>query len=143
VQKLNPIPNHRITHQRKVIFEELKRVQTHPTADEIYEVVRKRLPRISLGTVYRNLDILSENGLIQKLKPGIPQMRFDGNPREHLHITCSHCGSVEDANIEPSDDILENLENILGKLTKYGVFGHKLELMGFCGSCTKGENIPA
>lgn len=70
-------------------------------------------------------------------------MRFDGNPREHLHITSSHCGSVEDANIEPSDDILENLENILGKLTKYGVFGHKLELMGFCGSCTKRENIPA
>jgi Fur family ferric uptake transcriptional regulator len=59
-----------MTRQRRVILEELRKVNTHPSADEIYEIVRKRLPRISLGTVYRNLEILSESGDIQKLEPG-------------------------------------------------------------------------
>ena len=71
-------PNLRMTRQRRVILEELRKVKTHPSADEIYEIVRKRLPRISLGTVYRNLEILSESGDIQKLEPGCSLKRFDG-----------------------------------------------------------------
>ena len=59
--------NLRMTRQREVILEELRKVNTHPSADEIYEMVRKRLPRISLGTVYRNLEILSKSGDIKKL----------------------------------------------------------------------------
>ncbi len=57
---------HRITRQRRVILEELRRVNNHPSADEIYEIVRRRMPRISLGTVYRNLEMLTELGEIQK-----------------------------------------------------------------------------
>ncbi len=139
---MDPIPNHRMTHQRRVILEELKKVRSHPTADEIYETVRQRLPRISMGTVYRNLDVLSECGLIQKLQPVRTQMRFDGNPREHFHITCTRCQRVTDANIEPSDNIFQTLENTLGKLTKYGIFGHKLEFIGLCGNCMKQEYAP-
>jgi Fur family ferric uptake transcriptional regulator len=67
-----------MTRQRKVILEELRNVDTHPSADEIYEMVRKRLPHISLGTVYRNLEILSETGAIQKLELGCAQKKFDG-----------------------------------------------------------------
>ena len=72
-------PNLRMTRQRRVILEELRKVNNHPSAYEIYEFVRKRLPRISLGTVYRNLEILSESGDIQKLEPGCSLKRFDGN----------------------------------------------------------------
>jgi len=68
----------KMTKQRRVIVEELKKLKTHPTATLIYELVRKRLPRISLGTVYRNLDLLAEAGIIQKLETAGTQKRFDG-----------------------------------------------------------------
>ena len=125
----------RMTNQRSVILEELQRCQDHPTADEVYERVRKRLPRISMGTVYRNLDVLVSSGLIRKIGPDFPQMRFDGNTRDHYHMTCIGCGRVEDMGIPPQDDTVSRLETALGNLTKYGVFGHKLEFFGLCPEC--------
>jgi Fur family ferric uptake transcriptional regulator len=130
---------HRMTHQRQVILEEVMKDPHHPTADEIYDRVRRRLPRISMGTVYRNLDILSSSGFISKIEPGLPQMRFDGKTKEHYHITCMRCGKIEDAHIEPLDNALESLESSLGHLTKYGIFGHKLEFLGLCRSCMEAE----
>ena len=61
---------YRMTNQRQIILEEVKKVHSHPTADEVYERVRKKIPRISMGTVYRNLDVLSKTGLIRKIDPG-------------------------------------------------------------------------
>jgi len=75
-----------MTPQRKVILEEVCKEGEHLTADEIYDRVRKRLPRISMGTVYRNLDLMASQGLIRKLQPDYPQMRFDGNTRDHYHL---------------------------------------------------------
>lgn len=129
----------RMTHQRQVILEEVRNDHDHPTADEIYEKVRKRLPRISMGTVYRNLDVLTSCGLIRKIEPGRPQMRFDGETAEHYHTICKRCGKVEDAPIEPTDNTLELLEKALGKLTRYGIFGHRLEFIGLCRECLKRE----
>lgn len=125
----------RMTNQRSVILEELQRCHDHPTADEVYERVRKRLPRISMGTVYRNLDVLVSSGLIRKIGPEFPQMRFDGNTRDHYHMTCIGCGRVEDMGVPPQDDTVSQLETALGNLTKYGVFGHKLEFFGLCPEC--------
>ena len=130
-------PRHRMTKQRRVILEEVQRHGAHPTADEIYERVRKRLPRISMGTVYRNLDLLVSEGLIGRLRGDYPQMRFDPRTEDHYHITCLNCGKIEDAPIEPLHDPIKNLENVVGRLTKYGVFGHKLEFVGFCSECLK------
>ncbi len=126
---------YRMTHQRKVILEEVQKNHQHPSADEIYERVRKRLPKISMGTVYRNLDILASCGLIKKIEPDYPQMRFDGKTHEHYHIVCMECGKVKDVPIQPTDDNLKTLESALGKLTKYGIFGHKLEFVGLCEGC--------
>jgi Fe2+ or Zn2+ uptake regulation protein len=151
MNKLGIIPNkgpsfllskeqkYRMTHQRQVILEEVMKNLDHPTADEIYERVRRRLPRISMGTVYRNLDILASSRLISKLEPGLPQMRFDGKTKDHYHITCMRCGKIEDAHIEPLDDTIESLENALGHLTKFGIFGHKLEFLGLCKMCMEKE----
>jgi Fe2+ or Zn2+ uptake regulation protein len=136
---LNSDQKHRMTHQRQVILEEVEKDPSHPTADEIYARVRKRLPRISMGTVYRNLDILASCGLIHRLEPGLPQMRFDPVTNDHYHITCTQCGKIEDAPIESSDNALENLENALGRLTKHGIFGHKLEFVGLCRECLQKE----
>jgi len=133
----------RSTRQRQVILEEVKRSKTHPTADEIYERVRSRLPRISLGTVYRNLDLLAANGDIVKLDPGRSQMRFDGNLTPHYHMTCIHCGRIEDLALSGSDNPVDILETMTHRLTKYGVFGHKLEFVGVCAACaSKGLGFP-
>jgi len=126
---------YRMTNQRQVILEEIQKINTHPTADEVYEIVRRRLPRISLGTVYRNLEILSACGLIQKIGPLSSQMRFDGNTETHYHIRCNYCGRVEDAPIESMDDI----ESAVRSLSDYNIIGHKLEFIGICPKCKKGE----
>jgi Fur family ferric uptake transcriptional regulator len=123
-----------------MILKEVKESGAHPTADEIYERVKKKLPRISLGTVYRNLELLASEGLINRLEPEHPQMRFDWKTKDHYHITCMKCGAIEDADIEPSDNPLEHLENALGNLTKYGIFGHKLEFVGLCKKCREKED---
>lgn len=129
LQKKN---NLRLTRQRKVILEELKKLKTHPSADEVYEIVRQRLPRISLGTVYRNLEILSQLGEIQRLELGGSLRRFDGNPKNHYHIRCLGCGSVDDLMAGP----IENIENNICELTDYEVIGHRLEFLGFCRRCS-------
>ena len=71
------LPKMRLTTQRQVILEELGKVKSHPTANEVYDMVRKRLPRIGLGTVYRNLELMAESGMILKLEVGGTQKRFD------------------------------------------------------------------
>jgi Fe2+ or Zn2+ uptake regulation protein len=128
-----------MTHQRQVILEEIMKMDSHPTADEIYERVRTRLPKISMGTVYRNLDLLATSGLINRIDPGHPQMRFEGNLRDHYHVTCVRCGQIQDAEIEPLGDTLQNLESALGRMTKHGIFAHRLEFIGLCRECLAKE----
>jgi Fe2+ or Zn2+ uptake regulation protein len=125
--------NLRMTRQRKVILEELRKVSTHPSADEVYEMVRRRLPRISLGTVYRNLEILSESGDIQKLEPGCSLKRFDGNPYKHYHIRCTRCDRVVDA---PADlDLKIDHEQV--KTIGFKIMGYMLEFLGLCSHCSE------
>lgn len=124
---------YRMTRQREVILEEIRRAQVHPSADEVYEMVRKRLPRISLGTVYRNLEVLSEAGEIQKLELGGDIKRFDWNPAKHYHIRCLNCGRVDDAPVAP----LNRIEDELYGATVYTIFGHRLVFEGLCPQCTR------
>ncbi len=125
----------RMTRQRKVILEELRKLHTHPSADEIYEVVRHRLPRISLGTVYRNLEVLSELGEIQKLELSGLLKRFDGDTKKHYHIRCVRCSRVDDAPIAP----LNQLDNELYGATVFEIIGHNLEFTGLCPECSRKE----
>ena len=128
---MNPEKKLRMTPQRSLILEELRRVRTHPSADEVYAMVRRRMPRISLGTVYRNLETLSELGEIQKLEAGGALKRFDGNPKNHYHIRCTCCGKVVDAPF----DVMERLEERLDTPDGFLVFGHRLEFFGICAEC--------
>ena len=127
--------NLRMTRQRKVILEELRKLNTHPSADEIYEVVRQRLPRISLGTVYRNLEVLSELGEIQKLELSGLLKRFDWDTKKHYHIRCVRCSRVDDAPIAP----LNQLDNELYGATVFEIIGHNLEFTGLCPECSRKE----
>ena len=123
----------RMTRQRQVILEALRKVGSHPTAGEVYDMVRRRLPRVSLGTVYRNLEMLSECGMIQKLELGGAQRRFDGNARDHYHVRCIHCGRLEDAPVEP----VAAVESALRRVSDYEIIGHRLEFIGLCPRCKK------
>ena len=123
----------RMTRQRQVILEELRKVSTHPGADEIYTMVRRRMPRISLGTVYRNLEVLSELGEIRKIEMGGTLKRFDGKPDDHYHIRCMICQRVVDAPVK----LMPNIEKSLKGKTDFEILGHRIEFVGICHECQK------
>jgi Fur family ferric uptake transcriptional regulator len=120
-----------MTNQRRIILEELGKVTSHPTADQVYQMVRRRVPRISLGTVYRNLETLSQCGVILKLELGGSQRRFDGDISPHYHVRCQGCGQVRDLPADPMPEI----EHRLRSATNFTVTGHRLELVGICPAC--------
>lgn len=87
----------RNTRQRAVILDILAREREHPTAEAIYREARKVLPRISLGTVYRNLNVLRDQGRVREVRcAGAPSSRFEGANPPHAHFHCVACGDVLD-----------------------------------------------
>jgi Fur family transcriptional regulator, ferric uptake regulator len=123
--------NQRVTRQRSIILEELVAVTSHPTADELYEMVRRRLPRISLGTVYRNLDLLCAQGRILRLEAAGHQMRFDATTDEHQHIRCVECGRVADVRLNQPPLPLQEV----AALTQYKVLRQRVNFDGVCPEC--------
>ncbi len=121
----------RMTHQREIILAELKKNTSHPTADELYEKVKKKLPRISLATVYRNLEILSAAGMIRKLEISGRQKRFDWELTEHNHIYCVQCHRVDNIELEK-----KNLQPVQSTQRKgYEISGCRIEFYGLCPKC--------
>ncbi len=127
----------RMTHQREIILEELRKCGTHPTADELYERVRQNLPRISLATVYRNLEILSEAGLIKKLEISGRQKRFDWDLSDHDHVYCTQCQRVD--NVPSLDKPSQLTDPALNK--GYRITGCRVEFHGICPSCRKKSKL--
>lgn len=125
----------RNTRQRRAILEELKKLTSHPTAADLYEIVRRRLPKISLGTVYRNLELLARNNIIQKLHISGTEARFDGNPELHNHIRCTECGLVSDLCKIPADPTGNAYKDITG----WEILGYRLEFIGICPECRRDQ----
>ncbi len=125
----------RMTNQREIILRELKKSKRHLAADELYDLVKKVMPRISLATVYRNLEILSEAGIIGKLEISGRQKRFDFDVSDHDHIYCVVCHRVDNLNIERKSVDSEKLAAGAG----YSVSGYRLEIVGICPDCQKKE----
>jgi len=124
-------PKLRMTRQRRALLETVEAHPTHPTADEVYRLVRRRLPHISLGTVYRNLELLAERGLLRKIEFGGGQMRFDGRTDQHYHVQCTKCGRLDDVAITAGS----RLERSAERATGYEIQGHRVEFVGLCGQC--------
>jgi len=123
----------RMTHQREIILDELHRGKTHPTADELYERIKKKLPRISLATVYRNLEILSEAGVVKKLEISGRQKRFDWDPQEHNHVFCTQCQRID--NIPTPNESAPSVAPMQEK--GYRITGCRIEFFGLCPKCRK------
>ena len=125
----------RMTKQRAVILEALRSVTSHPTADEIYGMVRQRLPRISLGTVYRNLDLLTGTGEILCLDRAGAQKHFDGNTTPHMHVRCKLCGCIGDTDsyiAPPSPSQVSSPGFVIERA--------ELEFIGICAECTEKQH---
>ncbi len=133
---MDRLPNMRLTTQRQIILEELGKVTTHPTANEVYDMVRRRLPRIGLGTVYRNLELMAENGVIRKLEVGGTQKRFDATITPHYHIRCTGCDRIEDIKITVQQDI----NSLAAASSSFHVLGHHIEFSGLCGDCQNNQD---
>ncbi len=121
----------RATRQLAAVYEALREDHSHPSADEIYRRVRRTLPRISLGTVYRNLQRLVEEGKIRMFLLGERMARYDPMIAEHDHFICQHCGRVEDVLLERDRRV--NLASLMDK--GFTVTTHSLAIHGLCQRC--------
>ena len=122
----------RMTRQRIVVLEELCKSKAHPTADELYSKVRKRLPRVSLGTVYRNLEHLSASGTIRRLDSGAGPGRFDGDISSHCHARCVSCGRIDDVIGNP---LRSKKIGAVKTLNGFEIHERKVEFLGLCPKC--------
>jgi Fe2+ or Zn2+ uptake regulation protein len=122
---------HRQTKQKEIILLILQGTHEHPTADWIYEQARKKLPRISKGTVYRNLSILTEEGKISELNLSGTVNRYEAKQKTHYHFRCEKCGFVTDL----TQPVNEGLNEEVAKSTGFKIIYHQLEFRGFCNEC--------
>jgi Fur family peroxide stress response transcriptional regulator len=122
---------YRRSKQREAIHRFLRANDSHPTAQHIYEELRKEFPSLSLGTVYRNLNILEEQGKVRKLQYGSTFDRFDADTDEHYHFICRRCGRVYDLELEPQD----HLERRAAEIGGHRVDDHAIDFYGTCRLC--------
>jgi Fe2+ or Zn2+ uptake regulation protein len=120
----------RLTDQRRLILAVVQATDTHPTAERVHAAVRRQIPRVSLGTVYRNLRLLARHGLLAEI-PGGPTLRFDARVERHHHFTCSACGHIFDLD-EPVD---RRLDARVAARTGFRVSHHRIEFYGRCDRC--------
>lgn len=126
----------RLTNQKKAIIDFLRTNKGHPDAYEVYDVVKKKLPQISLATVYRNLDTLVKQGKIKALRIKDDRFNYDGVEGAHNHFQCNYCKRVYNI----SSDVLLNMEkineeNVVDLVEEYEVF-----LKGRCANCLQKKN---
>ena len=129
----------RLTQRRMAILEVLRSTSVHPEASWVYEEVRKTLPHISLGTVYRNLAKLAEAGLVMELKGEQRASHWDGRTTPHGHVVCNRCGKIVDLEIAP---LTGDLESKVAEISGFTILGHRLQFEGVCPECKSGKTEP-
>ena len=123
----------RYSHQRERIFRAVSERCDHPTANMVYEQLKQEMPRLSLGTVYRNLNQLADAGRLKKIPLADGSCRFDKTKEAHSHIVCDECGAVSDVHL-PS---FETLERTIASETGYELRSYDVVLRGVCEACRK------
>jgi Fur family peroxide stress response transcriptional regulator len=123
----------RKSSQRDAILRVVKNTNSHPGADWIYEQVKKEIPNISMGTIYRNLRLLVNTGEVKEINiPGIPS-RFDGSTNDHHHLLCENCGRIFDLDESIDFDMKARIFKKTGFKTKV----QHLKFIGLCADCQK------
>jgi Fe2+ or Zn2+ uptake regulation protein len=122
-----------LTRQRAAVFNYLSQVEHHPTAEEVYLAVKRRVPKISLATIYKNLETLVECGAASKLTYGDAAARYDIRTDHHYHARCLDCGKVWDIDPAKGSKLLRNIKPQTG----FVVQDYRLELLGSCQECRR------
>ena len=125
--------NKRNTTQRSLILEAVKDWRCHITADEVYNMIVKKYPHISRGTVYRNLKLLSDNGEIRKVEIPGGADHYDHLCHDHYHARCTKCGQVFDVDMDFIPDLDKNIKDTHG----FEYIGHDIIFKGTCLGCKK------
>ncbi len=120
-----------VTYQRLAIYQALCGSREHPSADLIYQQVRKRFPMISLGTVYKTLERFLEAGLVQKVSPLTDVVRYDATASPHHHLVCLRCQEIKD--VEEPSSLPQNLTP--AEIEGYRVFRQQVLFQGLCPRC--------
>ena len=120
------------SRQRSRILELLRGTGRHPTADWVYDQLKGEFPNLSMGTVYRNLSILIEQGLTAKIDFGSTFDRFDANTTPHHHFVCEECGAITDLELPIDHDLDERVK----EATQFTVLRHRIEFYGLCETCS-------
>ncbi|MBR7107006.1 MAG: transcriptional repressor [Lentisphaeria bacterium] len=123
--------------QREAILDVLRSVKSHPTAEELHAMLSETMPRLSLATVYRNLEQFSHAGLVQKIDCGGELRRFDGNVAMHPHQRCPECGRVCDVENSRLTELQGEMEKLLPALRCRTL---RIELCGVCNNCSSAQN---
>ena len=134
VQKLRA---HRIavTPQRLAVLASLEQRQDHPSAEKIYQEVRRQLPAISFNTVYKTLEVLCQKGLVTKVNPLHEVARYDGETGRHIHLVCRRCHGIADLHRQPEAFPSFTPEELQGFRVEY----QSLTLWGLCPRCQEPE----
>ena len=121
----------KFSRQREAVLVYLRSTKSHPTAEQIYQKVRQEFPKISLGTVYRNLNLLADHGEILRLNCGDGVEHFDAMTEPHNHFICRHCGSVKDLEFFSDSDLASQADvEFPGTIE-----GHEIYFYGTCEDC--------
>lgn len=126
----------RITPQRRAVLRFMIDADNHPTADDVYRALSPDYPQMSVATIYNNLKLLKQTGLVKELTYGDASSRFDFNTETHYHIICSDCGTITDFHYNGLDEV----ESIAAKHTDFNVSHHRLEIYGLCPECNSKHN---
>jgi len=127
----------KITHQRLEVFRELAGSLDHPSAEGLYKRLQKKLPTISLDTVYRTLSTLEDHSIIIRVDTGESQARFEAKLEQHHHIICSQCGKISDFQWDAFDG-----ENLPRDVMEWGSIGKRqVTLHGICNDCMKTSTV--
>lgn len=125
----------KFSKQRKLILDTVLENKVHPTADFIYEHLKKENPNLSLGTVYRNLSQLVDHGFITKVSiPGQPD-RFDVLTSDHCHLLCTNCNDIYDI----ESKIIENIPNKLSEELDIKITSSNIIFRGICKTCNENK----
>lgn len=127
---------YKATTQRIAICRFALHSRDHPTAQRIYNEVRKMHPTVSLATVYKTLQILTEHGLIQELDLPQSQARFDSCVEPHINLVCLQCGNIQDFNDKTAQEMVERVTT----KAQFARTGQRLDIYGVCKTCRIGPN---
>lgn len=125
----------RITPQRIAIVEYLLKTDEHPSAEHIHKVIQKQYPMVSRSTVYKTLELLKNEKLVNEIEVG-HESRYDAHTEDHLNLVCLKCGKIEDLD----DDSLKEIQTKASRKSKYRILKGVYELFGYCENCKTKEN---